>query len=80
LFWYCITGKRFEQAEIELLNALRATYKDNNIPIIIVYTQATDDEAIVSMKKYIKEQNIKGDFIQVLAKRKKMVILSNLLI
>ena len=70
--WYCITGKRFEQAEIELLNALRATYKDNNIPIIIVYTQATDDEAIVSMKKYIKEQNIKGDFIQVLAKRKKI--------
>ena len=63
-----------------MLNALRATYKDNNIPIIIVYTQATDDEAIVSMKKYIKEQNIKGDFIQVLAKRKKMVILSNLLI
>ena len=70
--WYCITGTRFEQAEIDLLNALRATYKDNNIPIIIVYTQATDDDAIVSMKKYIKEQNIKGDFIQVLAKRKKI--------
>ena len=70
--WYCITGTRFEDAEINLLNSLRATYKDNNIPIIIVYTQATDDDAIVAMKKYIKEQNIKADFIQILAKKKKI--------
>lgn len=58
-FWYCITGTRFEQAEIDLLNSLRATYKDNNIPIIIVYTQATDDEAIASMKKFVKEKKSK---------------------
>ena len=69
--WYCITGTRFEQAEIDLLNSLRATYKDNNIPIIIVYTQATDDDAIKAMKKYIKEKNIQNNFIQVLSKRKK---------
>ena len=71
-FWYCITGTRFEQAEIDLLNSLRATYKDNNIPIIIVYTQATDDEAIASMKKFVKEKKIEGDFIQILAQRKKI--------
>lgn len=71
-FWYCITWTRFEQAEIDLLNSLRATYKDNNIPIIIVYTQATDDEAIASMKKFVKEKKIEGDFIQILAQRKKI--------
>ena len=70
--WYCITGTRFEQAEIDLLNKLRESYEDNNIPIIIVYTQATDDEAQERMKQYIKEKKIKGDFIEVLAERKKI--------
>ena len=71
-FWYCITGARFEQAEIDLLNALRTSYKDNNIPIIIVYTQATDEELIKDMKKYMKEKKIEGKFIHVLAKGKKI--------
>ena len=71
-FWYCITGARFEQAEIDLLKDLRNSYKDNNIPIIFVYTQATDDELINEMKKYIEEKKLGGHFIQVLAKRKKI--------
>ena len=45
---------------------------ENKIPIIIVYTQATDDEAIASMKKFVKEKKIEGDFIQILAQRKKI--------
>lgn len=69
-FWYCITGARFEQAEIDLLKDLRNSYKDNNIPIIFVYTQATDDELINEMKKYIEEKKLGGHFIQVLAKGK----------
>ena len=69
-FWYCITGTRFEEAEIKLLNTLRATYGENSIPLIIVYTQATDDEAIEHMKKYVKENNIKGNFILILAQKK----------
>ena len=71
-FWYCITGTRFEEAEIKLLNDLRKSYADNKIPIIIVYTQATDDDAIEEMRKYIKKQKIPADFIQVLAERKKI--------
>ena len=71
-FWYCITGARFEQDEIDLLKDLRNSYKDNNIPIIFVYTQATDDEQIDEMKKYIKGKNLGGEFIQVLAQRKKI--------
>ena len=71
--WYCITGDRFEQAEIDLLNALKNTYPDNKIPIIIVYTQATDEKIISDMKKYIKEININEKFIKVLAERKKLI-------
>ena len=65
--WYCITGNRFEQVEIDLLNSLR-----NKIPIIIVYTQATDDEAFSEMAKYIKDKRIEGYYIKILADRKKL--------
>lgn len=71
--WYCITGNRFEQAEIDLLNYLKKSYEDTNIPIIIVYTQATDNNTIREMQKYIKEKNIDANFIKVLAERKHLV-------
>ena len=71
--WYCITGDRFEQAEIDLLNSLKYTYPDNKIPIIIVYTQATDENIISDMKKYIKQININEKFIKILAERKKLI-------
>ena len=54
--WYCITGNRFEQVEIDLLNSLKNSYEDNKIPIIIVYTQATDNNTINEMQQYIKEK------------------------
>ena len=69
--WYCISGNRFEDAEIELLLNLRKTYYNNKIPIIIVYTQASDDEMIEQMNKYIKNKNIDIKFINILAQRKK---------
>ena len=71
--WYCITGTRMEQAEINLLNSLRRAYGESQIPIIIVYTQATDEKLFNQMKKYIRSKNINGDLIQVLAERKELV-------
>ena len=71
-FWYCITGNRFEKAEMELLTALRGSYGENKIPIIIVYTQATDDNTIEEMAHHIKESHIDGEFIKVLAEKKKL--------
>ena len=70
--WYCITGNRFENPEVELLNSLRNAYGDNQIPIIIVYTQATDKNAINEMENYIKEHNIDAKFLMVLAEEKKL--------
>lgn len=71
--WYCITGNRFQQAEEDLLNALRSSYGDNTIPIIIVYTQAVDENTILQMNEYIKKRKINATFIKVLAERKKLV-------
>ena len=53
------------------MNSLRNSYQNNKIPIIIVYTQSSDDTIINEMKAYIKEQNIEGDFIDILALPKK---------
>ena len=71
-FWYCITGNRFEKAEMDLLKALRGSYGENKIPIIIVYTQATDENTISEMSRHIKSSNIEGEFIKILAERKKL--------
>ena len=71
--WYCITGNRFQQAEEDLLNALRGSYGDNTIPIIIVYTQAVDEDTISEMSQYIKDRKINATFIKVLAEKKKLI-------
>ena len=71
--WYCITGNRFEEVEQNLLTSLRTTYGESKIPIILIYTQATDKTAIDEMKEYIKKINIEVNFIEVLAKRKELV-------
>ena len=71
--WYCITGKRFEKAEIELLNYLRNSYGDSNIPVIIVYTQSWDEKAIIEMEKYIQKAKINASFIRVLARTTKLI-------
>ena len=52
---------------------MRTTYGESKIPIILIYTQATDKTAIDEMKEYIKKINIEVNFIEVLAKRKELV-------
>ena len=63
--WYCLSGTRFEDIEEETLEELSKIYKENSIPIIIVYTQALNSTHIKNMEKIIKEKNY--DFIPVLA-------------
>ena len=57
---------------MDLLKVLRGSYGENKIPIIFVYTQATDDNTISEMFRHIKASNIEEEFIKVLAKRKKL--------
>ena len=70
--WYCITGTRFQEAEEDLLNSLREAYGESKIPIIIVYTQAIDKNEIKEMEKYIRDNNIDGKFMRVLAEKKQL--------
>ena len=67
--WYCITGTRLENSEINVLNKLRNAYnEDKKIPVIMVYTQSVDDNLTNNMKKYIETIDKKLSFVKVVAK------------
>ena len=53
--WYCITGTRIQDSEMDLICELRKLYKNNNIPIIIIYTQNINKNNYNDMKKYIND-------------------------
>ena len=43
--WYCVGGNRFEKSESESISELMNIYDDNTLPIVIVYTEAYDEES-----------------------------------
>ena len=65
--WYCITGKRFQQVEVDILNRIRNYYQGNKIPIIIVFTQSVDKPSIERLKNYISGKIDFNDFVEILA-------------
>jgi len=68
--FYCFTGSRIEDEEVEFLDELRKSLKGNYIPILYVYTQAVRQSAINGMKECIeKERTRLGDveFVPILA-------------
>ena len=70
--WYCITGNKVEDVELDLIEKLRTLYKDNSLSAIIVYTQSYFEEDFLEMKNYLV--NKIGDQLiihNVLAKMKK---------
>ena len=70
--WYCITGNKIEDVELDLIEKLRSLYKDNSLSAIIVYTQSYFEEDFLEMKNYLV--NKIGDQLiihNVLAKMKK---------
>ena len=73
IIWYCWTGTRFEKSEIELFQKISEQYSLNNIPVIIVYTNAVFQKEIENAKKYIKEElKLENEFIDVLALEKEL--------
>ncbi len=79
--WYCVTGDRFEESERESLIELMKIYDDDTLPIIIVYTEAYNEEdvEVVSeeINKVLKEKISKNKEInicQVIAKNKDIKI------
>ena len=69
--WYCITGNKIENIELNLIKKLKALYKDDSLPVIIVYTQCIDDETFDEIKNYIETQlSNKVNVKKILAKAK----------
>ena len=70
--WYCWQGTRLEESEINVLKELNKIYYEK-LPIIIVYTNATDKDKIDNAKKYIQDMHINNfEFIPVIAKETKL--------
>ena len=71
--WYCITGTKIEDVEIELVTKLKSLYKDKSLSTVIVYTQSYFEENFIAMKDYLTTK-IGNDLIiqNVLAKMKKV--------
>ena len=52
---YCTTSNRFFKDELEVILILRKKYEGKKLPIVIVYTRATKDEEVESVKNAINE-------------------------
>ena len=72
--WYCWTGARLEDSEIDLLDKLTKVYTSETLPVIIVYTNAIDPVQNENAKNYVLNQlKFKNNFIDVLSKEKEIV-------
>ena len=75
--WYCVNGERFEEKELIFITKLMDIYTDKNLPIILVYTKAVDDNVDIPMIQKIKKrfENYKRDvfIFKILAKDKEIV-------
>jgi len=68
--FYCFTGSRIEDEEVEFLDNLRKSLEGNTIPILYVYTQAVRQSAINGMKECIEKERTRlgeVEFVPVLA-------------
>ena len=68
--WYCISGTRFEKSEWEVFEQLKNSYPgEDTMPIIIVYTQTSDDDIADEMFKVINKQKKNLCCIKTVAKK-----------
>lgn len=71
IIWYCFSGTRFgDQSDVGLIKQIRATYPENQILIIIVRTEAYDNEDSEKFKNIIQNKKLGTDYIGVVAKEK----------
>ena len=52
--WYCVNKKKLEEQDIEMLNKFKKN--QGQLPIIIVFTKAKDQELVEKMRKCVKEK------------------------
>ena len=81
--WYCVSGQRFEKSESESISELMSIYDDDTLPIVIVYTEAYDEETAEKVcgevKKVLQEKTDKNkikeiNIIPIVAKKKEIKV------
>ena len=65
--WYCFSGTRFEKEEKSLFYSLKELYKDNVIPIILVFTKSTEKSLFIETKQNFEIDSINNSLIEVMA-------------
>ena len=71
IIWYCFNGNRFDdESDVQLIKKIRESYKENQIPVIIVKTEAYYDEDTEVFRKILESKNLNADYIGVVAKEK----------
>ena len=71
VIWYCFNGNRFDdESDVELIKKIRDAYSKNQIPVIIVRTEAYFEEDTKKFRDIIKNKNLGTDYIEVIAKQK----------
>ena len=50
--WYCLTGTRVEDVELNLIKKLKSLYQDNSLSSVIVYTQCYFNDDFIKKKIY----------------------------
>ena len=69
IIWYCFSGNRFDnESDVELIKKIRATYNGDQIPVIIVRTQAYFEKENENFESIIKKKKLGTDYIAVIAR------------
>ena len=64
--WYCVNSSKIDSSEINALTELRNN--EDHIPLIVVFTNATKQNEVDSMKNQIQSLFPDGKFIHVLGR------------
>ena len=74
--WYCIEGTRFSNEDKERIRQLLTMYEYDCLPVIVIYTNALDEEqgnaVINSLKQFLGNDENKIEYIQILAREKNL--------
>ena len=72
--WYCVTGARLEDIEINSLKRLAALYDNDKLPIIVVYTQALNSKYYKDIKEKVDNLGFNLGYVAVIAKEMEIQI------
>ena len=66
--WYCTNGTRLENIEMDCLKKLSEFYNNSNLPIIVVYTRAIEENQYKELEEIVKKEGKDFGYIPIIAK------------